>query len=85
MFGLFSNFLKSPVLIVDEILLTELIESLLDWQEKKYSNLFMYEEVNFRAAFARYFYFSAINQPSALLPLIAASRDWAAQNKNQAL
>ena len=85
MFGLFSNFLKSPVLIVDEILLTELIESLLDWQEKKYSNLFMYEEVNFRAAFARYFYFSAINQPSALLPLIAASRDWADQNKNQAL
>ena len=46
MFGLFSNFLKSPVLIVDEILLTELIESLLDWQEKKYSNLYFREIIH---------------------------------------
>lgn len=85
MFNIFSRLFKSPVLILDEILLTELIESLLDWQEKKYLNLFIYEKVNFKAAFARYFYFSAINQPSALLPLIAASRGWATQHKSQAL
>ena len=85
MFEFFFRFFKSPVLIVDEILLTELIESLLDWQEEKYPKLFIYEEVNLRAAFARYFYFGAINQPSALLPLINASRGWAVQNKDQAL
>jgi hypothetical protein len=72
-------------LMIDELLLTELIESLLDWQIENHANIFMYGPADFRGAFSRYYYFSAINQPSALLPLINASKGWGYENKRQPL
>lgn len=71
--------------MVDELTLTELIESLLIYLEKKQGSIFKYGCVNFRYAFARYFYFKAINNPSALLPLIKAAKGWELENHSEAL
>lgn len=59
-----------------ELILTELIESLLEYQEKKTPGIFLYDNNNLREAFARYFYFKSTNELKGLLPLIYASKDW---------
>lgn len=71
--------------MVDELILTKLIESLLEWQEKKHNDIFKYDQMDFRGAFARYYYFKSVNDLSKLLPLVKASKGWEFNNKNKSL
>jgi len=59
-----------------ELALTLLIEALFDWLARAYPRLLFYGDVDFRHALECYFYFTGINQPAGLMPLLRATSQW---------
>lgn len=75
----------SKLVHVSDEVLADLINDIFRWLEQWDSELLLYGNVDLGGALERFFYFSTVQQPSALTPLLEAATGWRSESAPSSL